>query len=149
MKTGLVICDQNGLTVTIPPSWIVAGEDRLSYTTLIQLVECCREYQWQKDILSKIERRDIHLDSICKSLTCDFIAPILVGSTISISYCTIEVRRKGYSLRFEVRNTKNKRLRAMFKQVSVFYDPVARRSIAPPYCVLEYLSTYICEEVQE
>jgi acyl-CoA thioesterase FadM len=147
LKTGHATCDQSGLTVTIPPSWVVSGEDRLSYTTLVRLIECCREYHWQKDILSRTNTNNVRLDSICKSLTCDFISPILIGSTISISYSINEVRRKGYSMRFEVRDNSDGRLCATFEQISVFYEPVEQKPMIPPPFILEYLSNHIFKEV--
>lgn len=147
MKTGCVRCKQSGLDVTIPPSWIVEGEDRLSYTTIVRLIECCREYHWKKDILSKINKRKSHLDSICRSLSCEFIKPILVRSTIAISYCITEVRRKSYSLKFEVRNTIDRELCAEFSLVSVFYDPVTHKSLVPPPLILDYLYMLCSKEV--
>jgi len=139
MQTGCVVADLNGLTITIPPSWIIEGEDRLSYTTLVRLIECCREYHWQTDILPKINS-NISLDSICKSIYGEFISPILVDSVISITYLITDIRRKGYSLRFEVRNTENQTLCAKFDLVSIFYDPVTRKSIVPPPSVFDFLS---------
>lgn len=140
IKTSCVKCNQDGLTVNVPPSWIVDGEDRLSYSSLVRLIECCREYHWQKDILSKINKNDIHLDSICKSLSGDFINPIFVGSKVFISYSINEVRRKGYSLKFEVRNATNSILSAEFILVSIFYNPINHESIQPPDSVSDYLS---------
>lgn len=148
MQTGCVIGDQNGLTITIPSSWIIKGENRLSYTTLVRLIECCREYHWQTDILPNT-KNNVSLDSICKSLYGEFINPILVGSVISITYLVIDIRRKGYSLRFEVRNTKTQTLCAKFDLVSVFYDPVTRKSIAPPTSVFDYLYVRCNQEVNK
>ncbi|CAG0960618.1 hypothetical protein METP3_00804 [Methanosarcinales archaeon] len=145
IKTGYVKCNQDRLTVIIPPSWIVLGEDRLSYTSLVRLIECCREYHWKKDILSKINIEEFPLDSICKLLSGEFTNPILVGSTISISYSITEVRRKGYTLKFEVRNSNNI-LCAKFILVSIFYNPVNQKSIIPPASVSDYFSTQCSED---
>lgn len=128
----------NGLILTIHPSWIVEGEDRLSYTTLIRLIECCREYHWQNDITSKCG--ETLVDSTCKTLTANFIKAIPVESRISINYYVIEVRRKGYLLKFTVTNAEDQTLYAELEIVSIFYDPVKRTSIVPPYTLFEYLS---------
>lgn len=148
MQTGCVVSDQNGLTLTIPSSWIIKGENRLSYTTLVRLIECCREYHWQTDILPNT-KNNVSLDSICKSLYGEFINPILVGSVVSITYLVTDIRRMGYSLRFEVRNTKTQTLCAKFDFVSVFYDPVTRKPIAPPTSVFDYLYVRCNQEVNK
>src|SRR6266516_3668425 len=103
-----VIFIPNGMKVTVKSSWILEDEDHLSYTTIIRLAECCREYHWNRDILSISENKSI--DSITRSLSCDFLKPILVGSNISITYQVIKVQKKSYSLRFEVREAVNQAL---------------------------------------
>jgi radical SAM enzyme (TIGR01210 family) len=139
MQTGCVVKEKNGLNLTIPKSWIIGGEDRLSYTTMVRLIECCREYHWQTDIVQNI-KDNIVLDSICKSLLGEFIKPILVGSDISISSRVTNIREKGYSLRFEIRDTNTQTLYAKFDMVSIFFDPLVCKAIAPPSSVFSYLS---------
>lgn len=145
MQTGCVVRDANGLILTIPKSWIIEGEDRLSYTTLVRLIECCREHHWQTDITQNI-KNNMSLDSICKSLLGEFIKPIMVGSVISISSRVTDIRRKGYSLRFEVRDANTQTLYAKFDMVSIFFDPIAHKAIAPPACVFHYLSAKCTQE---
>ena len=145
MQTGYVVRDINGLILTIPESWVITGEDRLSYTALVRLVECCREHHWEKDITQNV--KDKSLDSICKSLLGEFIKPIIIGSVIYISYRITDIRRKGYSLRFEVRDTNNQTLYAQFDMVSIFFDPVAHKAINPPSCVFDCLSIKCTQEV--
>jgi len=128
----------NGLSVRIHHSWIVEGEDRLSYTTLIRLIECCREHHWQTDILPRIQ--GVPLDSICKSIKANLMKPIIVGSVISIIYRVSEVRQKGYLLKFSVWNSIDQTLCAEFDLVSVFYDPRARRSVSPPANLFSHLT---------
>lgn len=137
LEEGGVTYNSDGLTVTIHPSWIIEGEDRLSYTTLVRLVECCREHHWNIDILSRAE--GVPVDSICKSITGQFVSAIPVGSMVSITYRVAGVRRKGYSLKFEVRDAADGTLRAEFELVSVFFDPVACKAVAPPVSVYTYL----------
>ena len=144
IKEGGVTCNPEGLIVTIHPSWVVEGEDRLSYTTLIRLIECCREHHWQIDVLPRAGGTSV--DSICKSLTAKFTNAIPVGSVLSITYRVTGVRQKGYSLRFEVRDTKDQKVCAEFDLVSVFYDPVARKPTAPPASVFDHLSS-LCSQL--
>lgn len=132
-----VTCTPSGLTVTIHPHWIIEGEDRLSYTTLTRLIECCREHHWNTDIIPIAE--DSPIDSITKSITGEFTKAIPVGSVVSITCRVAEVRRRGYRLEFEVCNATDQTLHAEFDMVSVFYDPVAQKAVAPPASVTEHL----------
>ena len=139
IEEGGVVCNPEGLTVAIKPSWIVDGESRVSYTTLVRLVECCREHHWNTDILSRTQGAP--LDSITKSITGEFMHPIPSGSTISITYQVTEVREKGYSLKFTIRNLSERTLSTQMNLVCVFYDPVNNKVIAPPINVFQYLVT--------
>jgi acyl-CoA thioesterase FadM len=121
--------------ITVRPDWIVAGEDRLSFTTVIRLVECCREYHWEIDISPRVDC----LDSICKEMRASFVAPIKIGNAISISYRVSGIRRKGYSLRFEVRKSASSLLYARVDMDSVFYDPVRSEAVEPPETIRCYL----------
>jgi acyl-CoA thioesterase FadM len=133
-----VILHSDGIVVTARREWIIEGEDRLSYTTLIRLIECCREYHWQKDILPLTSDKSV--DSICKILTCNFANPISVGSLIFVKYQIISVRRRSYTIRFKVYDTKNDMLCANCDMVCVFYDPRLQKSTFPPDPIIRALS---------
>ncbi len=135
-----VILMPQGISITIQQSWIVKGEDRLSYTTLIRLVECCREHHWRSDIESILNNKS--LDSICKSLSVNFIKPIKVGSKIIISYVVQEIRRTGYSLKFMVHNAQDKTLCAEVDLLSVFYNPKTSSAVIPPPIVIDQLANF-------
>jgi acyl-CoA thioesterase FadM len=137
LKSGNVTCSPEGLRVTVNPKWIVEGEDRLSYTTLIRLVECCRELHWNSDIL--IHTKGTMIDSVTKLIRGDFLHPILPGNIVSITYHVTAVRQKSYELRFDVQNVANGTLCATFNIVSVFYDPILHEASVPPKEVLDYL----------
>lgn len=127
----------DGLAFTVHPSWIVPGEDRLSYTTLIRLVECCREHHWIKDVLPKAE--GIIVDSTIKSIAGEFTRSILVGSAALMKYEIADVRSKGYSLRFQVYIRDSFEVVARFCLVSIFIDDSQHQAVFPPPDVLEYL----------
>lgn len=133
--------DARGLKLLVPKSWIVEGEDRLSYTTILRLVECCREHHWQTDI--KPWSGCITVDSICRTAMADFREAVHVGAKISITYKVIEVGTKSYALEFTVHDDVTRSVCAIVRIVSVFYDPVRRRSIVPPMSVREHLSGLI------
>jgi len=136
-----VTCKPDGLIVKIHSSWVVIGEDRLSYTTLVRLIECCREHHWSLDILSTHDLGKLTLDSITRSIAGEFISPIPIGSLISITYKITEVREKGYALHFEVRDVTDQTVRAWFDIVSIFYDPTTNEPITPPPAILQNLKS--------
>jgi acyl-CoA thioesterase FadM len=144
VKSGDVVYGAEGLRITINPKWIIEGEDRLSYTTLIRLIECCREFHWNSDVL--IHTKGLLIDSITKLIKGDFLHPILTGTIMSITYHVIAVRHKSYELRFEVRNTADNTLCAVFNMVSVFYDPILHQSFTPPKQVIGSLFSMITEK---
>ena len=122
-----------GLCLVVLPAWIVAGEERLSYTTFVRLVECCREHHWRTDVLPHAGVASI--DSITKSFTCRFLAPMLAYAAISISWRVMDVRAKGYTLHFQARDVASETTCAECDMVSVFYDVARWIPAAPPPAV--------------
>ena len=137
IEAGCVTGLRCGITIQTQPEWVVTGETRLSYTTLTRLVECCREYHWQTDILNL---SSVPLDSTCKSLNAEFLQPVPVTTRIAIQYKVKQVRKKGYELRFEIRSIDQQTLYAIFNMVSVFYNPETNRAIIPPESVFGKLT---------
>lgn len=129
--------------ITIPAEWIVTGEDRLSYTTIVRIIECCREHHWNFDISSKIA---VPLDSITKYLECEFLAPIPVGSQIIVQYHILEMKQRSYTIRFIVTDREGQNKHAVIKMISVFYDPQKRKATAPPRVVSDLLKALAKEE---
>jgi acyl-CoA thioesterase FadM len=127
----------DGLQVTALSSWIVPGEDRLSYTTLVRLIECCREHHWEQDIFPLAGGQPI--DSITKSLAVSFARPIVVGTIVSIGYRVLEAHGKSYTLEFEIRERQSETLCAECTLVCVFYDPQHQCVSIPPPAVTAYL----------
>ena len=126
-----------GLEVAVRPAWIVAGEDRLAYTSIVRLVECCREWHWQSDILPPADGAP--LDSITKSFSGEFIHPIAVGSLLQITYQVIDARPRSYQLRFRLTTLHPDQHCATLDMVSVFYDPARDAVAEPPRAVADYL----------
>jgi acyl-CoA thioesterase FadM len=139
LEEGGVTLEKDGLTLRVRAQWIVKNEDRLSYTSLVRLVECCREHHWQIDMQSKVS--GTQLDSICRTLSGEFIKPIMAGELISIVYKVAGVRSRGYSLKFLVKSIKEQMLCAEFELGLVFYDPAKNKSIAPPKVIIDYLKS--------
>lgn len=132
--------------IVVPPDWIVSGETRLSYTTVLRIVECCREHHWNIDILS---RAKTSLDSITRCLECEFFAPIFVGSKVIIKYTIIGYRRKSYTIRFEIVDEIRNQVCATIKMVSVFYSLTENASVEPPKSVSEFLQKTLTAEMSK
>src|SRR5690348_15053598 len=126
-----------GLEVEVRRAWIVAGEDRLAYTAIVRLVECCREWHWQSDILP--HAGGAPLDSITKSFAGVFDHPIAVGSLLQITYQVIDARARSYQLRFQLTTLHPDQQCASLEMVSVFYDPALEAVAEPPSEVADYL----------
>lgn len=130
-----------GLEVVVQRAWIVPHEDRLAYTAIVRLVECCREWHWQSDILP--HAGDAPLDSITKSFRGEFVHPIAVGSLLQITHQVIAVRPRSYQLRFRLATLDPEQHCATLEMVSVFYDPVQAAVAEPPPQVLDYLRSCV------
>lgn len=126
-----------GLEVEVRRAWIIAGEDRLAYTAIVRLVECCREWHWESDILP--HAGGAPLDSITKSLQAEFVRPIALGSLLRITHQVIAVRPRSYQLRFQLAAGDPEQLCATLEMVSVFYDPDRAAVAEPPPGVVDYL----------
>lgn len=133
----------NGLKIITEADWVVSGENRLSYTTLIRLIECCREYHWNKDIRTKSQ--DDFVDSITKSLSIAFYRALIVGTTIAIRYEIVNVRDKGYEAKFSIFNTQGE-LCAECNMVSIFFDPEQMMPTPPPGSVVQALKSLLISE---
>lgn len=141
LAEGGVRCFAGGLEVEVRRAWIVAGEDRLAYTAIVRLVECCREWHWQSDILP--HAGGAPLDSITKSFTGEFTHPIALGSLLRITHQVIDARPRSYRLRFELTTLQPEQLCATLEMVSVFYDPAREAVAEPPPAVAAYLRSLI------
>jgi len=141
LTEGGVRCFAGGLEVEVRRAWIVAGEDRLAYTAIVRLVECCREWHWQSDILP--HAGGAPLDSITKSLSGEFVHPIALGSLLRITHQVIDARPRSYRLRFELTTLQPEQLCATLEMVSVFYDPAREAVAEPPPAVVAYLRSHI------
>lgn len=125
----------NGLIIFVPLSWIVDNEERVSYTTLIRLVECCREYHWSKDVTKK----NILLDSICGSINSSFIKTVKGDSTITIIYSIKKVERKKYTIEFVIADEMDD-ICCVFEMIAFFYDSIAGQAIEINKDIFEILS---------
>jgi acyl-CoA thioesterase FadM len=128
----------DGLRLRVSPTWIIAGEDRLSSTTILRLIECCREYHWSVDVLAQPGCESA--DAICCHLESDFLSPIDAGEDITITYGVQSVGRRSYTVRFVVAN-RERRTCARCVMVLAFYDAEQRRSLVPAPFVTARLST--------
>lgn len=118
-------------------SWVIDGEDRISYTTLTRLVECCREYHWQVDLAPLIATST--LDTTCKSLSAEFLQPIQAGEIVRIVYEVVNIRSRGYEISFHVKTQEPGVLHANYNVVLVFVVPSTGKITVPPTAVMSKL----------
>mgnify|MGYP001574893049 CR=1 FL=1 len=130
----------DGLEITVPGSWIIEGEDRLSYTTILRIVECCREHHWRRDVTAIC---DTPLDSILVTCEAVFHQPILAGSRVAVKYRVAAVGTKSYDLQFFVSSPGSAEDWATVRMRCVFLDPAARYSCIPPQTVANHLRAAI------
>lgn len=127
----------DGIKFTANLNWVVDGEDRLSYTTLTRLVECCREYHWNKDVETINKSAD--LDSITKSVSANYFHPVYLNVPILISYQVIEVRSKGYCVKFIIANEDGSIIYAEYSLILIFFSNLSNKAIAPSKEIIEHL----------
>ncbi len=123
----------NGLLVIIHSEWVVSGERRMSYTTALKLVECCREYHWIKDVVSK---SDTQADSTVRNLSGEFKAPILIGDKVSILYYISNIGNKSYTLKVDLAKRQTYLPQASFSLVNVFLDANGNSTNIPQFARL-------------
>lgn len=136
LQTGKVKLVARGLEITVSWDWIIFGENRLSYTTLTRLVECCREYHWKIDM----EPVDKKLDSTVKVFSAQFDLPVYADSVVYIIYKVGKIGAKSYELLFEIIDKNTTEICANFKLLSVFIDPLIYSSITPSIEIKQVLS---------
>lgn len=130
----------DGFEVETRRAWVVPGEDRLSATTILRLVECCREHHWQTDIVPSATGQPV--DSITKSISAEFYQPAPVPGAVHITYAVTQVRGRGYELRFAVR-LPDGTLCATVTMVQVFFDAETHQATVPPSEVHERLRSLL------
>jgi len=127
-----------GISIQTQPTWVVKGETHLSYTTLTRLIECCREHHWQTDVVPYLSSAT--LDSICKSISAEFLRPVPVSTTIIINYEVKQIRSKSYELHFKIISDDRQTIYAVFNIVFVFYDTETNQATILPKPVIHKLT---------
>ena len=137
----------DGLRLVSEAAWVVSGETKLSYTTLIRLVECFREHHWEKDIRPQLNDNN-NIDATCKDVQAQFIQPVKVGQIIDIVYAIREVRDRGYQLRFSVLDNKRLIQFAEVELVMVFIDAKDGNVVYPSAHIISRLQQ-LCQQTSK
>lgn len=116
----------NGLSIFCPSKWVISSENRLSYTTIIRLVECCREFHWYRDIVNIG-----NVDSICKNINAQFFAPIIADAIVVIKFKLRYIFANKYSLDFFVYDQQNQ-LCCMVSMECYFLDFAGKKRVLSP-----------------
>ncbi|MDK2980884.1 MAG: hypothetical protein PWQ55_1231 [Chloroflexota bacterium] len=127
-----------GMVFRSKKKWVIKDETRLSYTTLTKLIECCREYHWEKDIQSSFKNHNI--DTTCKSFSAQFYKPVSYHSLLSIDYSIVNINKKDYEIKFVICDLYKNIVCSEFLMVQVFIDLSDFRSIAIPSDIHNLLS---------
>lgn len=135
-----------GIRVVVSDSWIVSGEDRLSYASVIRLAECCREHHWKQDLASLAAK----LDSVVGRCDASFMKPVIAGSRIELCYAVTRVGERSYECTITIGPVGRYGAipQARIVLTNVFYDPYSRGAIAPPRYVMEVLRSLLTKEAR-
>lgn len=146
LETGAVQVANDGLRFIPRTSWVVDGEDRLSYATIVRLFECCREVHWQRDILPNLEDAS-PVDTTCTSLSARFLRPIIVGRSFTIRYAVTAISEKRYVLTLTILDIGDNEICAEGVLELAFYDPSARKAVIPPRAISESLQKMLASRL--
>ncbi len=132
-RQGIAVVVPGGVVFHVPEDWPAEGEDRIGYVSILRLVECVREEHWRRTVLP--EAGDPPVDSITKSLSAEFFAPVCPGTPVLGRSRVTRGGARSYELTVDlvVRDTGEPLMRAVL--VGVFYDADAGRSTVPPEAV--------------
>jgi acyl-CoA thioesterase FadM len=133
------VIDDDRIVFEVLPECAVAGERRIGYASIMQLVERVRELHWSRDVLPPAAGRPV--DSITRSLSADFLAPFTVHDQVVGGYRVQWCRQRSYGLQVAFRSSRRGIDLARVDLVSVFYDPVLLCSTSPPMAVLQALNS--------
>lgn len=142
LSDGPVDLLDDGLRLQVKREWIIPTEDRLSYATILRLVECCRELHWTRDVATVCPTAD----AILTKVAARFHQPVLVQSLIQIHYAVTRIRPCSYDLEFRVILSGSAVLCATVEMRNAFYDSDKGRSVRAPNNVLTTLQSLLGPE---
>lgn len=133
-----------GIRVDVLDSWIVPGENRLSYASAIRLAECCREYHWRRDLAVLAPS----LDSIVVRCDANFTNPVIVGTRIQLLYAVTRINGRSYECTITIgpAGCAGSTCLARVVLTNVFYDADSQEAIDPPPRVVEALQSLSAED---
>jgi acyl-CoA thioesterase FadM len=127
-RSGCAQAEGPTLRVQVPTDWPAEGEKRIGYVSILRLVESVRELHWRRDL--KAYADPARVDSITRTLTADFVGPVMADTQIVCDYDLIWVRSRSYGLRVTLADGRGNDL-ARVELANVFIDPGTLRPIAP------------------
>lgn len=127
-RSGCAQAEGPKLRVRVPTDWPAEGEKRIGYVSILRLIESVRELHWRRDVGPYVD--PARVDSITRSLTADFVGPVLADTQIVCDYALTWVRSRSYGLRVTLADEGGDDL-ARAELANVFVDPGTLRPIAP------------------
>lgn len=130
-RSGCAQVEDERLRVRVPADWPADGENRIGYVSILRLVEATRELHWRTDVAPHAD--STRLDSITKSVTAEFLSPVIADTEITCAYTLSWVGSRSYGLRVTLAGERGDQLAAV-ELASVFIDPGTLRAVAsePP-----------------
>jgi acyl-CoA thioesterase FadM len=126
-RSGCAQAEGPKLRVRIPTDWPAEGEKRIGYVSILRLIESVRELHWRRDIRPYADPASV--DSITRTLTADFVGPVLADAQILCDYSLTWVKFRSYGLRVTLADEGGDDL-ARVELANVFIDPGTLRPIA-------------------
>ena len=127
-RSGCARAEGPRLRVRVPTDWPAEGEKRIGYVSILRLIESVRELHWRRDVGPHAD--PARVDSITRSLTADFVGPVLADTQIVCDYALTWVRSRSYGLRVTLADEQGDDL-ARVELANVFVDPGTLRPVAP------------------
>jgi acyl-CoA thioesterase FadM len=135
-REGAARVEGDQVVFEVAPGWAAPGERRIGYAAIMRLVECVREFHWDRDVLPAAGGQPV--DSITRSVLAEFLAPVRVCERVFGSYRVGWCRQRSYGLEVSL-SAPGVTALARVDLVNVFYDPAGERAAIPPAALLEAL----------
>jgi acyl-CoA thioesterase FadM len=139
-RSGCAQTEGPRLRVRVPTDWPAEGEKRIGYVSILRLIESVRELHWRLDV--KAHADPARVDSITRTLTADFVGPVIADTQIVCDYDLTWVRSRSYGLRVTLSDEGGNEL-ATVELTNVFVDPGTLRPIAPDPVLTAMLRTRV------
>lgn len=126
-----LVLEEDYLDFTVPTAWLGAGDTKLSYTTIVGLLEAVRDTHWQE--LGRMPKHMEHdIDVTCASLEVEFLEPVLPGERYRASYCVTGIGSRSYEFAVRLSSTSRACTCVIALLTLVFIKASTGQATSPP-----------------